>query len=60
MQKNQTFDAWEMAIILKVEKDLNVSNSDASGIVDAQSFLTAQSWGKGLSAEQTADLIIYA
>lgn len=49
---------WEGAVVEAVADALQVSHSDASGIVEAQPFYMQQSWGKGLDAQQTAAKVI--
>ncbi|WP_119737011.1 hypothetical protein [Pseudomonas sp. Larv2_ips] len=51
---------WEGAVTQAVADALQVSRSDASGIVEAQPFYMQQSWGKGMDALQTAAKILAA
>ena len=51
---------WEGTIYDIIEQKLDVTRSDAQGIVDGQDWILNQSWGKNLSAEKTAKLIIDA
>ncbi|WP_339534767.1 hypothetical protein [Pseudomonas hunanensis] len=51
---------WEGAVTDAVAEALQVSRSDASGIVEAQPFYMQQSWGKGMDAQQTAAKILAA
>jgi hypothetical protein len=51
---------WEEAVIEQVADTLEVSHSDASAVVEAQSFYMQQSWGMGLDAKQTAKKILAA
>ncbi|MHC5209062.1 hypothetical protein [Pseudomonas chlororaphis] len=51
---------WEDAVIEQVAEALDVSHSDASGVVGAQPFYMQQSWGLGLNAKQTATKILAA
>jgi len=51
---------WEGAVAQAVADALQVSRSDASGIVEAQPFYMQQSWGKGMDAQQTAAKILAA
>ena len=51
------YDEWEDEVTTLVESKCDVTRSDAQGIVMAQPFVMAQSWGKGLSAEETASLV---
>ena len=52
------YDLWEHAVIQAVADHLNVSHSDASGVVDGQPFYVQQSWGKDMDARQTAAKIL--
>ncbi len=54
----RTYSQWEDEVISEVESELDVTRSDAQGVVEAQSFKMAQSWGKGLSGKETAKIII--
>lgn len=51
---------WECAVTEAVADALQVSRSDASGIVEAQPFYMQQSWGKSMDAQQTAAKILAA
>lgn len=51
---------WEGAVVEAVADALQVSHSDASGIVEAQPFYMQQSWGKGLDPQQAAVKILSA
>lgn len=51
---------WEGAVTEAVAEALQVSLSDASGVVEAQPFYMQQSWGKGMDAQQTAAKILAA
>ncbi len=51
---------WEGAVTEAVAEALQVSHSDASGVVEAQPFYMQQSWGKGMDAQQTAAKILAA
>jgi hypothetical protein len=48
---------WETEVTQILADKLDIDYGDASGIVEAQPFYLQQSWTKGLSAEQTADVI---
>lgn len=50
--------SWEEEVINAVARDLMITYSDATGIVEAQPFYMAQSWSKGLDAQDTAQKII--
>lgn len=49
---------WDRAIIDQLIEKLGVSNGDAQGVFEANSFKVIQSWGKGLTAPQAAETII--
>lgn len=48
---------WEREVTQTLADKLGIDYGDASGIVEAQPFYMQQSWTKGLSAEETADVI---
>jgi len=48
---------WETEVTQILADKLDIDYGDASGIVEAQPFYLQQSWTKGLSAEETADVI---
>lgn len=50
--------SWEGDVINAVANALEISYSDASGVVEAQPFYMAQSWSKGLDAQATAQKIL--
>lgn len=50
--------SWEAGIIDEIAATLEVTYSDATGIVEAQPFYMAQSWSKGMDAKATAHKII--
>lgn len=51
---------WEEQITEILAEKMDVDFSDASGIVEAQPFIMAQSWTLGLSAADTAEKIMNA
>lgn len=53
----RTYTDFEGDVTSAIEKLLNVTRSDAQGIVEAQNFYMQQSWTKGLSVKETAELI---
>lgn len=52
------YDQWEDDITTEIENITEVSRGDAQGMVEAQGFYMMQSWSKGLSAKDTAKLIV--
>lgn len=54
------YSEWEEAVVEAVAEVLEISCSDASGVVEAQPFYMQQSWGGGLSAQQAAAKILAA
>ena len=48
---------WETEVTQILADKLDIDYGDASGIVEAQPFYLQQSWTKGLSAAETADVI---
>jgi hypothetical protein len=51
---------WYEQIVQIIEREWECTTSDAQGIVDAQDFLTQQSWTKDLTAAETAVIIMNA
>jgi hypothetical protein len=49
---------WFTETCLMVANRLGISYGDALDIMEAQSFLLSQCWGKDLSSEETATKII--
>ena len=56
-ESNQAYHEWEDDVISHIEELCDCTRSDAQGIVMAQEYIMAQSWGDNMSAEQTAILI---
>lgn len=56
--KNESYADWESDVLDNIRKTLNVTFGDAQGIMMANEFYMAQSWGKGLGAKETANLIL--
>lgn len=50
--------AWEGDVIDIVAEALEVTHSDATGIVDAQAFRMAQAWARGDGAKAAAESVI--
>jgi hypothetical protein len=46
----QNYSNWETAVVDTIAGALEISHSDASGMVEAQPFHMQQSWGKGMDA----------
>lgn len=53
------YDTWETEVTELIAAQLQCTYGDAAGVVEAQPFYMAQSWGMGLTAEQTANKIIF-
>lgn len=53
-----TYDQWEAAIANAISNLLGCDYGDASGIIEANPFIMAQSWAMGLTADQTANKIV--
>lgn len=49
-----TYSQWEADITQAIADKHEITYNDAAGIVEGQQFYLAQSWAKGLDAEQTA------
>ncbi|WP_313453315.1 defense against restriction DarA-related protein [Stutzerimonas nitrititolerans] len=54
----QTHSEWEGEVTELIAEKLGITTSDAQGMVEAQPFYMQQSWGKGMSAQETADKIM--
>ncbi|WP_409286834.1 hypothetical protein [Pseudomonas guariconensis] len=52
------YSQWEEAVVALVAEKLEITHSDAEGVVQAQDFYMVQSWGKGMNAEETAEKVI--
>lgn len=55
--KKLTYNEWEEKVTYELKMMLDITNSDAQGIVEAQPFKMQQSWTKGLSPKETAKII---
>ncbi|GEM_PF-4786872 len=55
-----SYSEWEEAVTSKIAAELTVSNSDAAALVEGQAFKVQQSWGLGLTADNTAAQILAA
>lgn len=51
---------WEIDVIYQIELQGEMTTSDAQGLMEAQPFEIAQAWGKELTPEATAALILNA
>jgi len=51
------YSEWEGEVIRELESTLDMTTSDAQGLVMGQHFYMSQSWTKGLSAKETAKVI---
>ncbi|OEC63737.1 hypothetical protein A7D21_25305 [Pseudomonas sp. AP19] len=60
LQYRLSYTAWEGEVVEVVAEALQVSRSDASGVVEAQPLYMQQSWSIGLDAQQTASKILTA
>lgn len=54
------YTLFEEQVTQLIEQHIEVTRSDAQGIVEANNFTMITSWGKGETAEQTAQKIINA
>lgn len=59
-QNKPDYATWERAVTDAIINKLEVSNSDAQGIVEAQEFTMKQAWGVALDPDATADKVIAA
>jgi hypothetical protein len=48
---------WEALVVTNLARQIDCTYQDAMDIIEAQDFYLAQSWGKGLSPEETARII---
>jgi RNase P/RNase MRP subunit p29 len=55
--KDQSYEEWEGDVVYELENLLEITTSDAQGIVESHPFKMHQSWGKGLNAKETAKLV---
>lgn len=58
MKQQTTYNEWESAIADVISEKLDCDFGDASGIIEVNPFIVAQSWGTGLTAEETANKLI--
>ncbi len=58
MEHLSEYDKWEREITDTLIAELEISNGDAQGMVEANAFEMSQSWGKGLTAEETAKILM--
>ncbi|MNJ43263.1 hypothetical protein D3C77_382620 [compost metagenome] len=56
--KMSEYAEWEQAVTQQIADTIEVSYSDAAGVVEGQPFYMQQSWGKGMDASQTAEKIL--
>jgi hypothetical protein len=52
------YSEWETAVVQQLAESMEISYSDASGVVEAQTFYIQQSWAKGLDATDTARKVL--
>lgn len=57
-EAQQTKSEWEGEVAEIIAETMSITTSDAQGIVQAQDFYMTQSWGKGMTAQQTAEKIM--
>lgn len=57
MKKEEEYSEWEGNVVYELEKLLDITTSDAQGMVGAQPFKMQQSWGKDINAKITAKII---
>ncbi|NOR58952.1 MAG: hypothetical protein GQ474_10565 [Sulfurimonas sp.] len=55
VEADKTYAEWEGEITAGLETKLNITTSDAQGIVEAQNFLLKQSWAKGDSSKEVVE-----
>ncbi|RMN20444.1 hypothetical protein ALQ64_00643 [Pseudomonas cannabina] len=52
------YSEWETAVVQQLAESMEISYSDASGVVEAQTFHIQQSWVKGLDATEAARKVL--
>jgi hypothetical protein len=53
----QLYPDWEEGVANSLSDKLEISFSDAQGIIESNEFYMAQAWAKGMDSMQTADFI---
>lgn len=53
----QSYPMWEESVANSLSDKLEISFSDAQGIIESNEFYMAQAWAKGMDSKQTADYI---
>lgn len=53
----QSYASWEEGVADSLSDKLEISYSDAQGIIESNEFYMAQAWAKGMDSKQTADFI---
>lgn len=53
----QSYASWEEGVANSLSDKLEISYSDAQGIIESNEFYMAQAWAKGMDSKQTADYI---
>jgi hypothetical protein len=53
-----SYEYWEEEIKTIIIGSLLIPSGDAQAMIEAQSFIMSQSWGKGLTAQETANKIM--
>ncbi|MDH4602436.1 hypothetical protein [Pseudomonas syringae] len=54
----KSYPKWETQITEQLASRLDISYSDASGVIEAHSFHVMQSWDKGLDSAVTTDALV--
>lgn len=57
MKKEQTFSEWEGDVIHALSMNVDMTYSDATGVVMARQSMVEECWDSGVSAEETAKKI---
>jgi len=53
----QSYASWEEGVADSLSDKLEISYSDAQGIIESNEFYMAQAWAKGMDSKKTADFI---
>lgn len=58
VQTNSPYAQWEIDVTEAISEQIGCTYSDASGIIETQTFYLRQAWGMGLNASDAAKQII--
>jgi hypothetical protein len=55
---NNDYTNWENVVTNEIERTLEITHSDAQGLVEANDFVLAQQWSAGTDAKEAARFIL--